>query len=278
VFCARPEYRLGSCNRLGTNKVNGILQAANLSELVAYDRVSGRDCLGLNSGGTSFGETYFYYYARCGAWCVGGDYDEFDGVRYQVHLIPSSDTAPRLTPQSGCIVAWPNYAYGSGTPDCALIKSDLARSTDGWTLPWATKESGDSRGRISVKGTIYAPSSAMEVDDTDSAYPLATRGMVLRHLRIAGFRFRQNYDAPAVDTRVDRTAAPREVTMTACIQTPERRAAREECSEADGDRTLTQALVRFDIDSSDADGDGTPDVAPERRARVPQVLAWSDSR
>lgn len=277
VFCARPEYQLGSCPKVGTNKTNGILQVANLNpQMVAYDRTSTRDCLGLNVAGTSFGETYFYYHARCAAWCIGGNYDFFDGVRYQVHLIPASDTAPRLIPQSGCILAWPNYAYGSGSPDCALIKADLARNSDGWTLPWDQKEEGDSRGRISVKGTVYAPSSAMEVDDTDSAYPLATRGVVLRHLRISGFRFRQNYDAPAIDTRVDRTAAPREVTVTACIQSVARRNAREECGGPD--RILTRALVRFDVDATDANNDGTPDVAPERRARVPQVLAWSDSR
>jgi hypothetical protein len=276
IFCATPEYRIGTCNKLATNKTRGILQAANLGRHVAYDRTNGPDCIGVSADGKSFGETYFYYHARCAAWCVGGNFDFFDGVRYQVHLVPESDTSPRLIPQSGCIVAFPNYGYGAGNPDCALIKADLARSNDGWTLPWATKESGDSRGRISVKGTIYAPSSAMEVDDTDSAYPLATRGAVLRHLRISGFRFRQNYDAPAIDTRVDRTAAPREVTVTACIQSAADRAARKPCGPQD--RVLTRALVRFDIDSSDANNDGTPDVAPERRARVPQVLAWSDNR
>lgn len=276
IACPRPAYRVGTCGKTEINRTQGTYQVVNPT-VVVYDEATGRNCSGVASGGTSMPESYFYYFARCGWWCPSwtGRHELFDGVRYQITLRPASSTAPRLLPQSGCIVAWPNYAYGDANPDCALIKSDLARNNDDWAFPWE-EEDGDSRGRISVKGTIYAPSSAVEVDDTDSAYPLATRGAVLRHLRISGFQLRQNYDAPAIDTRVDRTAAPRQVTVTACIQSAARRAAREECGGPD--RILTQALVRFDIDTSDANNDGTPDVAPERRARVPQVLAWSDNR
>jgi hypothetical protein len=272
VFCARPFFQIGSCAKTGANKTNGTLQFANIyPRLFVFDNATGVNCGGVTADRKTLPESYFYYHARCAFWCVGGNYDLFDGVRYQITLRPETTSAARLLPQTGCIVAWPNYAYGGGQPDCALIRADLTRNNDGWALPWNQKESGDSRGRISVKGTVYAPSSAMEVDDTDSAYPVATRGAVLRHLRISGFRFRQNYDAPAIDNRVDRTAARRETIMVACLQNSNRVNDREVCDEAAGDQILTRARVSFEVDAS-------PGVEPERRARVPQVIAWSDKR
>lgn len=270
IFCARPNIDLPSgnagCGQIDLNKINGVIQAANQEQFTVYDAATGRNCLNIGGSQNSFSGSTFTYHARCAFWCVGGSYDLFDGIKYQVTLAPAGSAAVAL-PQTGCIVAHPNYGYGGNSPDCAVIRSDLSRNDDNWSAPWDTKENGDSRGRISVKGTIYAPSSAIEIDDTDLAYPLSTRGAVLRHLRVSGFRFRSGYDAPAIDNTVDRRTSPREAIFTACISTPAHLAARAPCQA--GDQMLTRARVRFEIDPTTA-------VAPERRARIPKIVAWTD--
>ena len=123
-------------------------------------------------------------------------------------------------------------------------------------------------GRVSVQGTIYAPSSAIEIDDTDVAYPLATRGIVARHLRVSGFAPRDNYDGFAVDTYVDRTPAPREALFTACV--PVVSAANQPCGA--GDRILTRARVRYELATSEQEPD------PVKRAKLPVIQWWSNDR
>ncbi len=188
--------------------------------------------------------------------------DELDGVEFAITLAPTDTTKPYLIPQSGCIVAHPNYGGGEGQPDCALLRADTARWQDNWTWPWAAKE-GQWRGRASVKGTIYAPSSAMEIDDTDYAYALATRGAVLRHLRVSGWGERSGYAGPAVTNDVDKTPTPRVATFTACTR-PRRGCRTTKPCDAASDTIITRALVRFDTD---------PDwVDQETNARVPASI------
>ena len=124
-------------------------------------------------------------------------------------------------------------------------------------------------GRISVKGTIYAPSSAIEIDDNDIAYPLATRGAILRHLRISGAKARAGYTDPMFGGELDTNPAARQTVLTACVQTAAVRAttlaSRLPCGENAGDVVLAKAGVRF----------LTPET-PGAQANAAVIEWWSD--
>ena len=150
-----------------------------------------------------------------------------------------------------------------------MVRADTSSFDDNFNLPWETAE-GRWTGRVSVHGAIYAPSSAYEIDDTDTAYPLATRGAVLRHLRVSGYGFRNGYSGTAFGGDLDRTPQPREATFTACLQSASRQASGAKCEEGEGDRIITRAQVRFEIDET------VPDEAA--RAVVPRIEWWSNVR
>ena len=105
-------------------------------------------------------------------------------------------------------------------------------------------------------------------------YPLATRGLIARHLRMSGYGFRSGYSGTAIGGSMDKTPAPREATFTACIQSASRRSAGKLCGEdetaTDRDKILTRARVRFGVRPA---ANGNPATAD-----VPQVLWWSDER
>ena len=143
--------------------------------------------------------------------------DTLDGIELDITLEPTDTSKPYLIPQSGCIVAHPNYGGGEGQPDCAMVRADTASFADTYQWFWETKE-GEWVGRVSTKGTIYAPSAVMEIDDTDYAYPLGTRGAILRHLRVSGWGERDGYQGAAISNEVDKTPSPRVATFTACTQ------------------------------------------------------------
>jgi hypothetical protein len=204
--------------------------------------------------------------------CTYTQEDYLDGIELDVTLKPSDPNVPMLRPQSGCITAHPNYTGGEATPDCAVVRADSFVSSDQRESATATR--GTWAGRVSVKGTIYAPSAAVEIDDSDIAYPLATRGAILRHLRISGATTRSGYTDPMIGGDIDRTPAPRVATLTAC-----RRSAADladpatadlPCGENDDDRMLTQAGVRF----------MTPEQQGETvsAANAPKVEWWADRR
>jgi hypothetical protein len=71
---------------------------------------------------------------------------------------------------------------------------------------------------MSIKGTVYAPSSAVEIDDGDVWYPLFSRGVIVRHFRLTGFSPHPGYTEPIVDNWVDTTAASREAVFLACAK------------------------------------------------------------
>lgn len=265
------QLRPPRCGSLETPKTDaGTIQYANAQSLVLWDSAAGvnPDCL--NPTELSAGASL-----RWAARGYASFWDEFadtlDGLELNVTLVPNDTSKPWLIPQSGCITAFPNYNAGEGQPDCAIVRADSAVFTDNYNAPWATVE-GQWTGRVSVKGTIYAPSSALEVDDTDVAYPLATRGAVLRHLRVSGWGFRSGYSGNAIDNFVDKTPAPREATFTACIQTQTRIDAKSPCdplASPTPDRILARARVRFGIDSSAS-------VVAQSKARVPTIVWWHD--
>lgn len=188
-------------------------------------------------------------------WYVGGVWkDQLEGIELDVTLVPQDTTnsaAPLLVPESGCIVAHPNYFAGQGKPDCAVVKADSFReSADAPREDTGTGLRGNWLGRVSVKGAIYTPAAAIEYDDSDIAYPLASRGIIARHLLITGAKKRANFNDPMIGGDLNQIPPFRSAIFTACIKGVEDGT---KCGEA-GDRILTQAAVRFEpINTGTAD-------------------------
>ncbi len=180
--------------------------------------------------------------------CGGGGTfkDYLDGIELDVGLLPADDSQPRLIPQSGCITAHANYFAGAGTPDCALLKADSFRAQQDSPRE-DTNLRGNWIGRASVKGAIYAPSAAIEYDDNDVGYPLASRGIIARHLLITGAKTRQFYADPMIGGLLDRVPATRTAVFTACTKDPADPDPGQPCGQGSNDRTLTQAEVRFEV-------------------------------
>lgn len=264
-----PQMTVNGCDiDYPKNPDRGPLQVANWNNAVLYDAAPGSDCMTPND--LANGETIRWKArAECTAGVCkvgGGQYaDTIDGIELMVTLAPTDTSKPYLIPQSGCIVAYPNYNGGEGAPDCAILKSSTALLNDNYAWPWQTFEA-QSKGRFAVRGTIYAPSAALDIDDGDAAYSLASRGAILRHLRVSGYDTRS--DDPAILYDVDRTPAPREATFTACRRASGNETAEDPCGSLAGDVVLTRAKVRFEIDS-------TSSVPQEDKARVPKVVWWS---
>ncbi len=145
--------------------------------------------------------------------CSGANCPKLDGVEFIVTLTPTNrDTT--LNPQNGCITASPDYWFGAGqgvSQDCAMVRVDSR-----FTTPIGGIFGGVRQGRVSVKGSIYAPSGVVDIDDTDVWYPIASRGVVARHLRIRGFQYHDGFNDPAFNSYVDQTAATRQVVFLAC--------------------------------------------------------------
>jgi hypothetical protein len=138
---------------------------------------------------------------------------KLDGVELIVTLSPN-DPNTTLRPQNGCIVASPDYWFGMGqgsSADCSMLRVDSRFET-----PIGGIFGGLRQGRLSVKGTIYAPSGVVDLDDTDVWYPIASRGIVARHLRIRGFQYHPGFNEPIVNNYVDKTPATRQVVFLAC--------------------------------------------------------------
>lgn len=143
--------------------------------------------------------------ARGSGSCSGATCPQLDGIEFIVTLSPT-DPNTTLRPQKGCLTKSPNFWYGISAPDCALLKVDA---------PFWDQLPG-RRGRLSIKGTVYAPSAAIDIDDTDVNYPIASRGIIARHLRIRGFQYASGYSEPAFSNWIDTTASARQVLFYVC--------------------------------------------------------------
>ena len=187
-----------------------------------------------------------------------------EGVELDVEIVPDgSSVGAILKPQSGCITAHPNYDGGQGpdyadpnnieriNPDCAVVRADSYTEDDstdgGLCLGTCPGRRTVWFGRVSVKGTIYAPSAAVEVDDNDIGYPLATRGVILRHLRFSGARPRSGFTDSLFGGDLDKSQAPRSAVLTACLQDDVSATSTRACDRAAGDRILARSGVRFEV-------------------------------
>jgi hypothetical protein len=129
-------------------------------------------------------------------------------------LTPTDPNA-NLRPESGCITASPNVWYGDGTPDCSVVRVDGPIDTSG-NLLGGIFGGIERRGRLSVKGSIYAPSASIDIDDEDVWYPIAERGIIARHLRLRGFKYHPGYNEPAFNNWLNKDPASRSVVFLAC--------------------------------------------------------------
>lgn len=254
----------------------------NASKLVLYQRGTSRNCISPATLASGSGSQVRWKTNVPGGWGVvfGGrcfvligfcnytQEDRLEGIELDVTIEPTNSAVPRLRPQSGCITAHPNYTAGEGTPDCAVVRAESFSSADSAE---GVPVRGNWVGRISVKGTIYAPSSAVEIDDNDIAYPLATRGVILRHLRISGAKARAGYTDPMFGGDIDDSPAARVTVLTACTQTPAVQAialsARQPCGDNPGDEILTKAGVTFR---------GAEIPSQYNPANAPIIEWWSD--
>lgn len=185
--------------------------------------------------------------------CVGVD-KYFAGLELLVTMRPTSATTKVVSPASGCQVS--ATGYGAGIGDYAAVNT---------TNYSATSSSRDcaliSGGRVSVQGTIFAPSSALEIFDGDNLHPFATRGVVARHLRVRQFRYRDGYNEPIIGSTADKTPKPREVTFTACARSV---SSDEPCGSLPDDDVLGSTRVRFDLDRA----------GPTAQPSVPRIVWW----
>ena len=69
---------------------------------------------------------------------------------------------------------------------------------------------------MSIKGTVYAPSAVIDVDDGDVYYPIFGRGLIARHFRLKGFGYHPATATPIADNFLDSTAADRSVVFLVC--------------------------------------------------------------
>ena len=192
--------------------------------------------------------------------------------------ISSKAAGESIAPATGCRVGPIGFGAGVGdpaaltqdsylgvttSPDCALISSAPPVTSGGETIR--------PGGRVSVQGTVYAPSDAVEIADGDVMYPFASRGLVARHLRVRGMEFRPPYNEPSIENEVDKTANTRQVELTACVRQSSDVAA--PCGTLSGDQVVARAGVRFAEDTSPS-----APSSPSARMRVPQVMWWNTEK
>ena len=148
-----------------------------------------------------------------------GDCPQLDGVEIIPTLTPN-DANKTLRPAMGCATASPNYWWGVGSPDCALLRVDgpvdQSGSFAGGFIPGSQRQ---RRGRLSVKGAIYAPSHALDIDDEDLTYPIASRGLVTRHLRMRGFKYADpSWQESVFNNYVDSRPSARQIAFVVCAK------------------------------------------------------------
>lgn len=219
--------------------------------------------------------------------CVIGKTKVLEGAEFVVGL-STPESSKIVSPATGCKTGLMGYGSGVGdySPMTGNYVDENARNAGYLNETWGTDcalisgappvlnlASGNPSGnpldevygtaRTSVRGTIFAPSDALEVSDGDNFYPFASRGIVARHLRVRALEGRNGYSEPLVTNQIDRTPNSRSVVMVACRKAAGRTVA-DECDSAQGDLIVAEAGVRFD-----------PPPVGSSAAWTPTVLWWN---
>jgi hypothetical protein len=152
--------------------------------------------------------------AGCFFWYCGAQESQtLDGLEVLPDIAPVAASTAVVMPEDGCITPMPNgydqaqslaNRYGMNTyndvsaPDCALLRWDAVPRTAG-----TASQIGCYSGQVSIQGTVYAPSAAIDFDQagpkaagcsaaaptfTTWSYPIFNRGAIVRTLRVRGFR------------------------------------------------------------------------------------------
>ncbi len=235
---ASPEYKIQNAAR-STTYCSGTLAPSNS---VIWGTADITSCFNLGAGRTltRLNDLAVEWSSVCGSPCydVGQDLqDQLEGVELLVTVGPASDTTQTVVPATGCRnTTATGYGAGSGNPSAAY--NDAREGRDCALI---------SGGRVAVMGTIYAPSDALEINDTAALYPLASRGLVARHLRVRAYKYGSGYSGPTVTTTIDSTTGDRDTVFVACIRSASSTAA---CGSAPGDRVLTKSRVVLHADGS----------------------------
>ncbi|MCU1356441.1 MAG: hypothetical protein JWM89_1859 [Acidimicrobiales bacterium] len=271
LLCTRPQFTIAGANGpQNCNNNHDLPSTGNRLQVFAVDITK---CF--TTDGSALNHFAVNWWAR--EYCLFGCprfTDQLDGIEITVTLkstIPSDEH-----PADGCIIDVPNYNDGLGEADCAVLKSDQIQSDP------SVFKAADWVGRTSIKGTIYAPSDAVDFSDNFAKYPLFQRGLIARHLKIESYGYigsRVSSGSCAVNVACEPTAHvadidptpfvfPRTVTFTACTQAATGN--QDVCSEADGDKILGTVSVVYHV---------TPANGPTlAAANKPEVLAWATSR
>jgi Tfp pilus assembly protein PilX len=184
--------------------------------------------------------------------CSAQESQTLDGLQVLVDIAPATAATAVVMPQDGCIVPFPNdYAsgqqltnrYGMNTyndvsaPDCALLRWDAVPRTTG-----TASQIGCYSGQVSIQGTVYAPSAAVDFDQAGPkaagcsaasptfsswSYPIFNRGAIVRTLRVRGMRDPSPHAIATCGTAAcGGSTNPRDVTLTAQVGTRTRLVAR----------------------------------------------------
>ncbi|HVF74900.1 MAG TPA: hypothetical protein VM938_07610 [Acidimicrobiales bacterium] len=104
---------------------------------------------------------------------TGGAFSaSLDGVSLAVTYTPVVAAVPRFRAESGCITKAP-YDPPTGDPSLPIAA----------TSPCALITTAGSNASLAVKGTIYAPAAALDIQLVGTSYQVFGRGLVVRSLR-----------------------------------------------------------------------------------------------
>lgn len=220
-------------------------------------------CFALSSGDSTVRVNDFVVDLRLNCNNCDGKDKWVSGVEVIPRISAKTSGSKVVLPATGCRLSPNGFSAGVGDASAPTL-------IDGGNWFQRTVSEARSRdcalisgGRVSISGTIYSPSDALEIADTDSRYPFASRGLVARHLRIRAYNTPLSPQEPSISNKLDGTPAPREALFIACIRSDS--TSTSACGSASGDRVLTRARVRFGLDNA-------------KQAKVPNIVWWSTDR
>ncbi|MBV9922659.1 MAG: hypothetical protein JOY78_17655 [Pseudonocardia sp.] len=180
-----------------------------------------------------------------------------DGFSLAVNYTPPATSTGSLNPTSGCTTQAPYYNPPGASPGpdhspgyngaCALLRV-------------STDAAGGSFPRVlTMWGTVYAPSNALDVPVDVMTVPVFNRGVVARMMML-GYNVANSAIVPITTTPAAGVVqANRVMTLTATIS---------------GTSTSVTATVRL-CDTGGADGCASPANTGDP---VAQILSWKDTR
>jgi hypothetical protein len=159
-------------------------------------------CLNTPAKINGFTAQYSTTYA-CTSGCSTTVTSSLDGIELDVtYTVPGSGT---LDGNSGCLLKAPYYVASDHSPDptaCALFKIDSV--------------TGQSPRIAVFWGTVYAPSTALDIPVDIMTTPVFNRGVVARMLML-GFNSTTSSDVPISTTPLSGSFADRRMTLVATV-------------------------------------------------------------